>query len=230
MKSPYVNELEPDRVITTSFLVQSKEIRQKKTGEPYLSLLLGDRTGELDAKMWDNVAEVMETLRPRRLRAGQGADSDFPQSAAVDHPQDAADGRHRSRFRRFLPCLVAAAGRDVGGATVHRRADERRPSEGPAGRLAGRPGDCPPLSGGAGRQADSSCVAGGPDRARSVAMRAGEDGAAAHYPIIDLRPAADRRGAARYRQDLRAQLRARFQLHQRGPATGPHYDRAAHGG
>lgn len=60
MKSPFVNELEPNKVITTSFLVHSKEIRQKKTGEFYLSLLLGDRTGELDAKMWDNVSEVLD--------------------------------------------------------------------------------------------------------------------------------------------------------------------------
>jgi 3'-5' exoribonuclease len=62
MKSPYVNELEPNKLITTSFLVHSKEIRQKKSGELYLSLLLADRTGELDAKMWDNVAEVIETF------------------------------------------------------------------------------------------------------------------------------------------------------------------------
>lgn len=62
MKSPYVNELEPNNVITTSFLVTSKEIRQKKSGELYLSLLLGDRTGELDAKMWDNVAEVLDSF------------------------------------------------------------------------------------------------------------------------------------------------------------------------
>ncbi|MGO4885467.1 MAG: 3'-5' exoribonuclease YhaM family protein [Bryobacteraceae bacterium] len=62
MKSPYVNELKPDQVITTSFLVCSKEIRQKKKGDPYLSLQLGDRTGELDAKMWDNVDEAMETF------------------------------------------------------------------------------------------------------------------------------------------------------------------------
>jgi len=58
MKSPYVNELKPSQVrIDTSFLVRSKEIRQKKTGEPYLSLLLGDRTGQVDAKMWDNVTD-----------------------------------------------------------------------------------------------------------------------------------------------------------------------------
>ena len=62
MKSPFVNELEPNRVITASFLVNSKEIRQKKSGELYLSLLLGDRTGEVDAKMWDNVSEVIESF------------------------------------------------------------------------------------------------------------------------------------------------------------------------
>jgi 3'-5' exoribonuclease len=62
MKSPYVNELEPSRLITTSFLVHSKEIRQKKGGELYLSLLLGDRTGDVDAKMWDNVAEVLDAF------------------------------------------------------------------------------------------------------------------------------------------------------------------------
>src|SRR6266702_5414746 len=62
MKSPFVKELAPNQLISTFFLVQNKEIRQKKTGEPYLSLSLGDRTGELDGKMWDNVAEVMETF------------------------------------------------------------------------------------------------------------------------------------------------------------------------
>src|SRR5438445_4364654 len=62
MKSPFIKELAPNQIISTFFLVQNKEIRQKKTGEPYLSLSLGDKTGELDAKMWDNVAEVMDTF------------------------------------------------------------------------------------------------------------------------------------------------------------------------
>jgi len=62
MKSPYISELQPNQVFTATFLVQSKEIRQKKTGEPYLSLQLVDRTGGLDAKMWDNVADIMETF------------------------------------------------------------------------------------------------------------------------------------------------------------------------
>jgi 3'-5' exoribonuclease len=62
MKSPYVSELLPNQTITTSFLVHAKEIRQKKGGEYYLSLTLGDRTGDVDAKMWDNVAEVLDAF------------------------------------------------------------------------------------------------------------------------------------------------------------------------
>lgn len=62
MKSPTVRDLKANELSTAVFLVQSKEVRQKRTGEPYLSLLLADRTGEIDAKMWDNVAEVMDTF------------------------------------------------------------------------------------------------------------------------------------------------------------------------
>jgi len=62
MKSPYVKDLEPNKVATAFFLVHSKEVRQKKSGEPYLTLILGDRTGDLEAKMWDNVAPVLEAF------------------------------------------------------------------------------------------------------------------------------------------------------------------------
>ncbi|HYW83968.1 MAG TPA: HD domain-containing protein, partial [Spirochaetia bacterium] len=62
MKAFYVRDLAPNQVMTSTFLVHTKDIRQKKSGEPYLSLLLGDRTGEVDAKMWDNVAEVIDTF------------------------------------------------------------------------------------------------------------------------------------------------------------------------
>jgi 3'-5' exoribonuclease len=60
MKAIFVSGLVANEPVTTLFLVTHKEIRQKKTGEPYLSLILADRTGEIEAKMWDNVAEVMD--------------------------------------------------------------------------------------------------------------------------------------------------------------------------
>src|SRR5271156_6211932 len=62
MKSPYLSDLKPNQVFTTTFLVHGKDVRQKKSGEPYLSLQLGDRSGEVDAKMWDNVAEIVDTF------------------------------------------------------------------------------------------------------------------------------------------------------------------------
>lgn len=62
MKELYVGTLVANEVATAQFLVLSKDIRQKKTGEPYLSLHLADRTGEIEAKMWDNVAEIMESF------------------------------------------------------------------------------------------------------------------------------------------------------------------------
>ena len=62
MKSPFIRELKPEEIATTILLVQSKEIRQKRTGEPYLSLNLSDRTGDIEARMWDNVAEIMDTF------------------------------------------------------------------------------------------------------------------------------------------------------------------------
>ena len=63
MKSPYVADLQPDQIVHGSFLVAHKDIRQKKSGDPYLSLVLCDRTGELDAKMWDNAGEVLDAFQ-----------------------------------------------------------------------------------------------------------------------------------------------------------------------
>ena len=49
-----------NKIITTSFVVVSKQVKPKKSGEPYLALILGDRTGQLEAKMWDNVEDAID--------------------------------------------------------------------------------------------------------------------------------------------------------------------------
>jgi 3'-5' exoribonuclease len=46
-----------NQVITSSFVVVSKQAKPKKSGELYLALTLGDRTGHIEAKMWDNVTD-----------------------------------------------------------------------------------------------------------------------------------------------------------------------------
>ena len=49
-----------NQVITSSFLVSSKQIKPKKSGDIYLALVLCDRTGQIEAKMWDNVADAVD--------------------------------------------------------------------------------------------------------------------------------------------------------------------------
>jgi 3'-5' exoribonuclease len=51
-----------NKVITSTFVVVSKQVKPKKTGEPYLALTLGDRTGQIEAKMWDNVADALDVF------------------------------------------------------------------------------------------------------------------------------------------------------------------------
>jgi 3'-5' exoribonuclease len=51
-----------NQVITSSFVVISKQIKPKKSGDPYLALTLGDRTGQIEAKMWDNVEGSLDAF------------------------------------------------------------------------------------------------------------------------------------------------------------------------
>jgi 3'-5' exoribonuclease len=51
-----------NKIVTSNFVVVSKQIKPKKSGEPYLALTLGDRSGHLEAKMWDNVEEVLNAF------------------------------------------------------------------------------------------------------------------------------------------------------------------------
>jgi 3'-5' exoribonuclease len=68
MKDFYVQDAArfENQVITSFFAVSAKQARPKKTGELYLQLTLADRTGPIEAKMWDNV--------PARIDAFEAGD------------------------------------------------------------------------------------------------------------------------------------------------------------
>src|SRR5262249_17348747 len=51
-----------NKVIISSFVVTSKQVKPKKTGEPYLALTLADRCGQIEAKMWDNVEDALNAF------------------------------------------------------------------------------------------------------------------------------------------------------------------------
>jgi 3'-5' exoribonuclease len=53
MKTPLVKDLTADQSITGFFLVHEKEVRNTNAGKPYLRMELGDRSGTIEARMWD---------------------------------------------------------------------------------------------------------------------------------------------------------------------------------
>src|SRR5437764_4511731 len=64
MKDFYISDAAEfeNKTVTSCFVVSAKQVRPRKTGELYLQLTLGDRTGHIDAKMWDNVADVIDSF------------------------------------------------------------------------------------------------------------------------------------------------------------------------
>jgi len=93
--------------------VQSKEIRQKRTGEPYLSLNLSDRTGDIEARMWDNVAEIMDTFERDSFIKVRGQLQIYNTRPQFIIHKTAAAGRFGSRLRGFFSGVFARSRRNV---------------------------------------------------------------------------------------------------------------------
>jgi 3'-5' exoribonuclease len=62
MKPAYVADLAADQTVTTFFLVTEKEVRSTQNGKLYLRLELGDRTGTVEARMWDHFEDSAATI------------------------------------------------------------------------------------------------------------------------------------------------------------------------
>jgi 3'-5' exoribonuclease len=51
----FIKDINDQKRLTGSFLVQQKQIPLNKNGKPYIAMTLMDRTGSLQARVWDNV-------------------------------------------------------------------------------------------------------------------------------------------------------------------------------
>jgi 3'-5' exoribonuclease len=107
-KGFFITALPHDGVVTFLALVREKELKPKRNGGVYLHLVLADRTGELDAKSWDNpqdtaalfkrddIVKVRGTVevyndrpqlivqRIRRCEEGEFEEADFCPASARD--------------------------------------------------------------------------------------------------------------------------------------------------
>src|SRR5579883_2738540 len=64
MKDFYIRDCSQheNSTITSSFVVASKQIKPKRTGDLYIALTLADRTGQIEAKVWDNVHDFLNAF------------------------------------------------------------------------------------------------------------------------------------------------------------------------
>jgi 3'-5' exoribonuclease len=63
MKTGFVRDLADGQSVVSLFLVREKEVRTSpRTGKSWLQLSLGDRTGTISAKMWDNFDALVSTF------------------------------------------------------------------------------------------------------------------------------------------------------------------------
>lgn len=51
----YIQDLEADAYVQSTFLVTSKQIKQTRQGDDFLATTLTDRTGSIEARAWENV-------------------------------------------------------------------------------------------------------------------------------------------------------------------------------
>jgi 3'-5' exoribonuclease len=60
MKEIYVADLGKfeNQAVVAFFVVTSKQLRSRKDGGQYLAVTFGDRTGQIESRMWDNFADV----------------------------------------------------------------------------------------------------------------------------------------------------------------------------
>jgi 3'-5' exoribonuclease len=62
MKTSFITDLGSEQNITSFFLVCEKEIRNTREGKAYLRLELGDRSGTIEARMWDQFDAVVKDI------------------------------------------------------------------------------------------------------------------------------------------------------------------------
>jgi 3'-5' exoribonuclease len=61
-RTTYIRDLEEGQPVSEVFVLESKALGTTRAGKPYLTLVLRDRTGQIEAKVWEEAAAINEQL------------------------------------------------------------------------------------------------------------------------------------------------------------------------
>jgi hypothetical protein len=115
MAKTFIAELVEGQPVTSFFLAKQIQVRQRRSGEPYLALVLADRTGELPAVMWEGVDESVRSLSDGdivKVQAVLGAYHGEPQltvtRARKATPEEVSPDDYLPRSERDPAAMLAA--------------------------------------------------------------------------------------------------------------------------
>ena len=114
MKTAFVTDLLSEQTITSFFLVHEKEVRNTREGQSYLRLELGDRSGTIEARMWEQFEVVAKDVNRDdfvKVQARVEIYRNKPQLALVASPSRQA---RRNRSRRLSAAHHGRRGKAVG--------------------------------------------------------------------------------------------------------------------
>lgn len=57
-KHLFIKDLKPKDEVRTTLLVKSKDLLTNKNGKPYLAILLSDKTGDIDTRVWEDAESI----------------------------------------------------------------------------------------------------------------------------------------------------------------------------
>jgi 3'-5' exoribonuclease len=64
---PTIRELESGQRVAAVFAVRERDLRQKRNGEPFLRLVLGDRSGSIEAVAWEDAETLYRLAEPGKV-------------------------------------------------------------------------------------------------------------------------------------------------------------------
>ncbi len=67
-----IADMKPGRNVSTTLLVQEKELRKARNGKPFLSLRLSDKSGELVGRVWDGAEDTASVIPCKGVVALEG--------------------------------------------------------------------------------------------------------------------------------------------------------------
>lgn len=119
---PLIRELAEGAEVTACYLVLERRRGDTKQGKPYLSLRLGDRSGSIEAKVWDDAERLEPLCEPTTVVGVRGRTSLYNERLQLTvqllEPLEPEDGdlayllpaspRERATMERELEALIAS--------------------------------------------------------------------------------------------------------------------------